>query len=160
MIEIRPAHIEDDEALKEIDEATWTPAVSPAPQPPSDRPFFHDRVDPDDVLVAVLDGSVAGYVAIGNTIPLPSHEHVLEVQGLAVAPRAMRRGVGRALMEAAVVEVEGRGARKVTLRVLGPNTAARRLYESCGFVVEGVLREEFRLDGQFVDDVLMARYRL
>jgi RimJ/RimL family protein N-acetyltransferase len=41
--------------------------------------------------------------------------------------------------------------------VLGPNAAARALYESCGFTVEGVLREEFLLDGQYVDDVLMAR---
>jgi len=33
----------------------------------------------------------------------------------------------------------------------------RRLYESCGFVVEGVLRGEFHVDGRDVDDVLMAR---
>jgi RimJ/RimL family protein N-acetyltransferase len=41
--------------------------------------------------------------------------------------------------------------------VLGPNTTARALYEGAGFVVEGVLREEFHLDGRYVDDVLMAR---
>ena len=34
--------------------------------------------------------------------------------------------------------------------------AARRLYESCGFTAEGVLREEFFLGGRYVDDVLMA----
>ena len=31
-----------------------------------------------------------------------------------------------------------------------------RFYERCGFVVEGVLRGEFHLDGEYVDDVLMA----
>jgi len=41
--------------------------------------------------------------------------------------------------------------------VLGPNAAARRLYDSCGFVVEGVLRSEFHVDGEDIDDVLMAR---
>lgn len=45
----------------------------------------------------------------------------------------------------------------MTLRVLGHNTGARRVYERCGFVVEGVLRGEFRIDGQDVDDILMAR---
>ncbi|EOD64089.1 GNAT family N-acetyltransferase, partial [Amycolatopsis vancoresmycina] len=61
------------------------------------------------------------------------------------------------LVEAAVAEARRRGARKVTLRVLGPNAGARRVYERCGFVVEGVLRGEFRIDGADVDDVLMAR---
>ncbi len=45
----------------------------------------------------------------------------------------------------------------MTLRVLGLNTAARRLYERCGFRMEGVLREEFLLEECYVDDVLMAR---
>ena len=38
------------------------------------------------------------------------------------------------------------------------NDRARRLYESCGFQIEGVLRDEFHLGGQYVDDVLMARF--
>ena len=44
-----------------------------------------------------------------------------------------------------------------SLRVLGENDAARRLYERAGYEVEGVLRGEFHLDGRDVDDVLMAR---
>jgi ribosomal protein S18 acetylase RimI-like enzyme len=88
---------------------------------------------------------------------MPSHAHVLEIGGLAVDPVRQGAGVGRRLVEAAVQECRRRGARKVTLRVLGPNTAARRLYDSCGFQVEGVLREEFLLEDRYVDDVLMAR---
>ena len=42
------------------------------------------------------------------------------------------------------------------VRVLAHNEAAVRLYEQAGFVVEGVLRGEFFLDGQYVDDTLMA----
>ncbi|MCZ9342980.1 GNAT family N-acetyltransferase, partial [Streptomyces sp. TRM76130] len=34
---------------------------------------------------------------------------------------------------------------------------ARRLYESEGFVVEGVLPGEFLLDGGYADDVLMGK---
>lgn len=34
--------------------------------------------------------------------------------------------------------------------------AARRLYESCGFIAEGILREEYFLDGRYADDVLMT----
>ena len=35
---------------------------------------------------------------------------------------------------------------------------ARRLYEACGFVVEGVLREEFLLDGRYADDLFLAHH--
>lgn len=52
-------------------------------------------------------------------------------------------------------DLGSRGARRLTLRVLGHDHVARRLYERYG-VVEGVLRAELVLDGEDVDDVLMA----
>jgi RimJ/RimL family protein N-acetyltransferase len=45
----------------------------------------------------------------------------------------------------------------MSLRVLATNHAAIRAYRSAGFDVEGVLVGEFVVDGQAVDDVLMAR---
>jgi ribosomal protein S18 acetylase RimI-like enzyme len=109
-----------------------------------------------DVLVAVVDGEVTGYVRLGRVSPVEASDHVLAVQGIAVEPAQQRRGVGRALIDAAAHEARIRGARRLTLRVLGANEGARRLYEASGFVVEGVQREEFFLDGRYVDDVLMA----
>ncbi len=157
MITVRTARVDDDAALAAIDELTWSAANSPAPPPEGPRAFFGERLDPADALVAEVDGVVAGYAALRATA-LPSHAHVLEINGVAVHPAAGGRGVGRRLVEAAVEEARSRGARKVTLRVLGPNAAARRLYARCGFVEEGLLRDEFLLLGRYVDDVLMARY--
>ena len=158
MIEIRTARAGDEAALLAVDKLTWTTATSPGLPPEGPRDFFGDRLDPADALVAVLDGTVAGYATLRNVIPIPSHAHVLEINGVAVHPDASGQGVGRRLVEAVADEARSRGARKVTLRVLGSNAVARRLYERCGFVEEGVLREEFLLDGHYVDDVLMARY--
>jgi ribosomal protein S18 acetylase RimI-like enzyme len=157
---IRPARATDDAALLAIDFATWTQLVSPTPVPtPADRPtFFREGRPPEMYLVAEIDGVVRGYVDLHQDIPIPSHAHVRQIGGLAVAPEAQGKGVGRHLIEAAVTAAKQQGATKVTLRVLGHNTGARRLYERCGFVVEGVLEGEFILDGQPVDDVLMARY--
>jgi ribosomal protein S18 acetylase RimI-like enzyme len=109
------------------------------------------------VLVAEDDGSVVGYVKVHQPLPLPSHTHVLEIGGLAVDPERQRVGAGRALVDAAVELARTRGARKLSLRVLGPNAPARALYEARGFRVEGVLVDEFFLAGRYVDDVLMAR---
>ncbi|MGW4064321.1 N-acetyltransferase family protein [Amycolatopsis sp. NPDC004747] len=157
MITIRAAREDDEAALAKIDERTWTPDVSPAPAPPPGTPFFDGGTRPGDVLVAEHDAVVAGYVRLGEGFDIPAHRHVAVIDGLAVDPDRQRLGIARQLVEAAVAEAGRRGARKVTLRVLGPNTGARRVYERCGFAVEGVLRAEFRIDGTDVDDVLMAR---
>ncbi|MFF4395910.1 GNAT family N-acetyltransferase [Streptomyces sp. NPDC001480] len=155
---IRTARPEDDEALTRIDVATWSHlhAVQPEPKPPY-RPFFSERHAVEDTLVAESDGRAVGYVRIGFPTPLDCNAHVRQIQGLAVADEARGRGVGRALIRAAVAEARRRGARRITLRVLGHNTPARGLYESEGFVVEGVLPEEFLLGGEYVDDVFMGR---
>ncbi|MEV7098443.1 GNAT family N-acetyltransferase [Amycolatopsis sp. NPDC051045] len=155
-ITIRTARAEDEAALAKIDERTWTSVVSPAPPPSPGTPFFDDDTRPEDFLVAEHDGVVAGYVRLAEGFGIPAHRHVRVIGGLAVDPDRQRLGIAQRLVDAAVAEARQRGARKVTLRVLGHNTGARRVYERCGFVVEGVLRGEFRIDGADVDDVLMA----
>jgi ribosomal protein S18 acetylase RimI-like enzyme len=155
---IRQSTSADGAALARVDLATWTTLTSPS-DPPDDSDgyvFFDERTRPEEVLVAEVDGVVVGYVKILPATPLPSNAHVLQIQGLGVDPGCQGRGVGQALLKAAVEAARARGARKLSLRVLGRNTTARRLYERCGFVVEGVLAEEFLLDGEYVDDVLMA----
>jgi ribosomal protein S18 acetylase RimI-like enzyme len=152
---IRIAVPADEEGLALLDRSTWSTlhAVSPPPE----GPFFDERHLPEDYLVAEAAGRVVGYVRIGRPTPLASNTHVLQIQGLAVAEEARGRGLGRALIRAAVTEARRRGARRLSLRVLGHNAPARALYESEGFAVEGVQPEEFLLDGAYVDDVLMGR---
>jgi ribosomal protein S18 acetylase RimI-like enzyme len=158
VIEIRRARPGDDRALATLDRATWSTLTSPAPAPPPepDWTFFNERVDIRDVLIAELDGQVAGYVRLSHPFPIESSSHVLHISGIVVDPTLQRRGVGRALLQAAEAEARTRGVRRITLRVLAPNDAARSLYEACGYAVEGVQRGEFYLDGEYVDDVLMA----
>ncbi|MET8474938.1 GNAT family N-acetyltransferase [Streptomyces sp. NPDC006422] len=154
---IRSAVAEDGAALDRIDRDTWSHLHAVKPLAPEPAPFFNERFGPRDHLVAELDGRLVGYVRLGLPTPLESNAHVRQIMGLAVSDEARGRGVGRALVRAAVELARRQGARRITLRVLGHNTPARRLYEAEGFVVEGVLPEEFRLDGAYVDDVLMGR---
>lgn len=156
---IRPATLEDEAALARLDRDTWSTlhAVQPRPQPPY-APFFDERHEPRDHLVAEADGGrVIGYIRLRPPTSLPSNAHILQIQGLAVAEDARGHGVGRALLRAALDEARRRGARRISLRVLGHNTPARALYASEGFVVEGVLTGEFLLGDEYVDDVLMGR---
>ena len=152
---IRRARNEDDAALQAIEVATFSWLAMPAGPPDPAARFFTDGDDPGDVLVAELD-RVVGYVRLRHPSRLPAGRHVLQINGIGVDPAYRRRGIARALLDAAIDESRSRGARKLTLRVFAPNVAAVGLYESAGFEVEGVLRGEFLLEGEYVDDVLMA----
>ncbi|MFF6784783.1 GNAT family N-acetyltransferase [Streptomyces sp. NPDC012510] len=156
--QIRAATFDDEDALGHLDRVTWSTlhSVQERPRQPYE-PFFNERYGPRDHLVAELAGTVVGYVRVVRPTPLACNGHVRQIQGLAVADEARGTGVARALLRAAQDEARRRGARRLTLRVLGHNTPARKLYESEGFVVEGVLPGEFLLDGAYVDDVLMGR---
>lgn len=155
---IRRAVLDDEQALVALERRTWSTlhSVLPAPEPPYDA-FFTHRNRPVHVMVAELDGRPVGYVRLVPPTQLASNAHVRQIQGLAVDLGARGRGVARALLNAAYEEALRQGASRITLRVLGHNLPARRLYESEGFVVEGVLPGEFLLDGVYVDDVLMGR---
>jgi ribosomal protein S18 acetylase RimI-like enzyme len=154
---LRIARPGDDAPLGRLDRDSWSTlfAVKPPDEPYGD--FFTGSSRPEDHLVAELDGRLIGYIKLGHPTPLLSNAHVRQIQGLAVDAQARGRGVGRALLDAAMEEARRQGALRITLRVLGHNAPARRLYEAAGFVVEGVQPGEFYLAGEYVDDVLMGR---
>jgi len=161
-ITVRPGRAEDEAGLARLDAASWTPASGfPSVMERSHDPFFSfftEDSPPLAHLVAELDGRLAGYLRLRPVTKLPESAHVLGVAGLAVAPGDRRRGVASALLAAAEQHARARGARKLSLRVLGTNAPAMQLYEGVGFRKEGVLRDEFRIGGRYVDDVIMAKH--
>ncbi len=150
----------DEDALTSIERETWSPLVSPSTYRPH---VFFETTRPEEVLVAILDDEVAGFLCLRPATPLASNAHVLMIDNLAVASSAQRKGVASALLEAAETSAAERKIDRLTLRVLSVNAAARALYERHGYQIEGELRGEFRLpigpDGAVVpvDDVLMAK---
>ena len=153
---LRFASLSDEDALAALDRASWSTLMTPAPVPAPGKPFFDEKTFPQDVLVALVDDEVGGYIKLGRATPLPASDHVVHITGLVVGEAFRRQGAGRLLLEAAAEQARAQGARRLTLRVLGNNEGARRLYESAGFAVEGVFAGEFFLDGAYVDDVAMA----
>ena len=155
MAELRSARAGDGEEIRRIDVATWSPRVTPGPRPDGERDLL-ERFGAENVIVAEVGEGLAGYLILGDWTDLDSSRHVLEVKGLAVDPARQGEGIGGALLDAGIERARGEGRRKLMLRVLGGNDGARRLYESRGFEVEGTLRGVFLLDGDYVDDHLMA----
>jgi RimJ/RimL family protein N-acetyltransferase len=73
-----------------------------------------------------------------------------------VAADARGRGVGTALLQAAVEWARSSGVRKLELHVFPWNEPAMRLYEKFGFEREGYRKAHYRRDGKDVDAILMA----
>jgi RimJ/RimL family protein N-acetyltransferase len=107
------------------------------------------------VLVAETDGRVVGRLSIGRETH-PASEHVADV-GLMVAEGYRRRGIGRALMEAAEAWAREVGVRKIELHVFPHNEAALALYEHLGYRRVGVRRGHFRRSDGYVDAILMEK---
>ena len=88
----------------------------------------------------------------------PASRHVADL-GLMIAAAHRRRGIGRALLEQAVAWAREAGVLKLELHVFPWNEPALRLYEAFGFEREGLRRDHYRREDEYVDAILMA-YRL
>ena len=61
-----------------------------------------------------------------------------DINQVAVEPFSRKKGIGRKMMEVLLQKLEKAGADAVTLEVRKSNEAAIALYESLGFVTEGI----------------------
>jgi [ribosomal protein S18]-alanine N-acetyltransferase len=80
------------------------------------------------------DGFVLVRVAAGEA----------EILTLAVAPAARGKGLGRALLQAAISKARALGAQAVFLEVGTDNPAARALYAALGFVKVGMRKAYYQ----------------
>ena len=106
-----------------------------------------------------LDGTfvaVAGSEVLGSLHVQPSSHGYGDV-GMAIAREWRGRGVGSALMEAAIEWSRERGLHKLSLSVWPHNAAAIALYRKYGFVEEGRRVKQFRRQsGELWDIVEMG----
>ncbi len=161
-VRIRPARPEDAVALVELgsaigrEEGGWLLTTSEWRTPAEERRYLRalKRYQHAAVFVAEADGRLVGRLSVARDTH-PSSHHVADL-GLMIAAGHRRRGIGRALLQQAVVWARGAGIRKLELHVFPWNEPALRLYEAFGFEREGLRREHYRRDSEFVDAILMA----
>ena len=92
--------------------------------------------DPDAaIFVCERDDGLLGFctVRIDRSPPIQVEVQRAEITDLTVRASARRRGVGRALVERALVWVEERGVERCEVRVASRNTEGQRFWRSIGF---------------------------
>src|SRR5205823_8804205 len=104
------------------------------------------------VLVALIEEAVVGWCDITPA----SFEGMIHVGRLGMGVKAGFRGqgIGKALLTAALERAFRQGLERVELEVFRSNTSAVQLYETHGFLREGVKVGARKLDGM-VDDILL-----
>jgi RimJ/RimL family protein N-acetyltransferase len=112
------------------------------------------RLDDAAVFVAESANGLVGRLSIARD-PHPASPLVADV-GLLVAEAYRGRGIGSALLDAAVAWSRRVGIRKLELHVFPHNQPAIHLYERFGFVQEGYRRAHYRRGDEVLDAVLMA----
>lgn len=97
-------------------------------------------------LVAEGEGTLVGFCSVATpSRDADTEEKTVEVGALYVAPDFWRRGVGSALMKAALDELRGQDWHEVILWVLPENNRALAFYGRIGFEVEdGIEKREER----------------
>ncbi|MGH3660288.1 MAG: GNAT family N-acetyltransferase [Micromonosporaceae bacterium] len=103
------------------------------------------------VLVAVEESVVAGYVSVG----FEAWNRLGQIHGLAVLPEARRRGIAKALVEAAVQRLRSQGARGVRVDTPVDNLTGRLFYQSAGFTEDHILTRYYADD---LDGVTYVRF--
>ena len=116
----------------------------------SEAAFLREAWTPSSVyVVAVQDEEVVGFAGL---------QQVLDegyITNIAVAESCRRQGLGRAMLSALVDHCRENGAAFLTLEVRQSNAAAISLYESMGFLPEGLRKNFYRQPTE--DAILMTK---
>ncbi len=129
--------------------------------PPDEAEMARRRQDILDAglpyLVVELDGAVAGFACAGPYRARPAYRHTVE-STVYVADWAVRRSVGRMLLEALIAACEAVGKRQM-VAVIGDsgNDASIGLHATVGFSHAGTLKDVGYKHGRWLDAVLMQR---
>jgi len=86
--------------------------------------------NPDGIFVCEADGEVVGYI----TTRLDPESKIGWIPNLATDPAHQGKGVGKALMQAALAYLKAAGMAAVKIETLEQNRIGRKFYPSAGFV--------------------------
>jgi len=150
---VRAARADDARAMADLFAAVAQEGDGIATEPPVDvaeRAAVFARSAGESV-VAVADGRIVGMLHVEVS------RHGFGEIGMLVDRGWRGRGIGSALVQAAVDRARGEGLHKLSLEVFAHNTAAIALYRKSGFTEEGRRRQQYRrASGELWDSIMMG----
>ena len=150
----------DAEAIRQIyniEVTGSTATLDLVPRSPEEQASWmvaHSGVYP--VIVADEAGEVVGFACLSPYRPRPGYATAVE-DSIYVAAEHRGKGIGRELLNAAVVMARTHGFHSVVARVSATQQASVALHQACGFDFVGVEREIGRKFGRWIDVAILQR---
>jgi ribosomal protein S18 acetylase RimI-like enzyme len=137
-ITLRRATLDDVDAVAPLFDAYRRFYAQPGDLPRA-RDFLRERIGRGEsaVLVAELDGAVAGFTQLYPMFSSVRMARIWILNDLFVAESARRRGVAQALLDGAARFARDQGAAGLMLETSRENAPARALYRAAGWSEDG-----------------------
>ncbi len=116
----------------------------------------HERLkNPGDLtLVCESNGDIAGVLTIQRGM-YKKNRHIANL-GIAIKKDYRNKKIGTNMIMEALIWSKDQGILKVNLEVFSINVNAIKTYRKLGFEYEGVRKNQFIIEGKYVDDILMT----
>ena len=150
---VRPASVADARPMAELFAAVAEERSGIATEPPVDvdARTVQFTASVAESIVAVASDRIIGLIHV------EVRRYGVGEFGMLVDRDWRGRGVGSALIQAAIDWARDQGLHKLSLEVFAQNAAAIALYRKCGFVEEGHRVKHYRrADGELWDSLIMG----
>jgi ribosomal protein S18 acetylase RimI-like enzyme len=154
VVTIRPASVDDADAVGEVHVRAWQSAYRGVmPDDYLDGLQAQDHAtrwrqhliapsSDEELLVVVDDHRVVGFASLGPAIDSDAPCDIGQLYAINLDPDVWGRGLGRALLKVATSRLRERGYVEAVLWVVPDNQRARRLYESEGWSDDDLRRDD------------------
>jgi RimJ/RimL family protein N-acetyltransferase len=119
--------------------------------------IYEDGVAEKNIfLVSEVENKIIGFTRLEGS-KLSRFRHKAEF-GICISKEYWGHGIGKVLLENALMLADAVGIEKISLTVLQTNIKAIQLYKRYGFVEEGLLiKDRIHKDGNYYNTVIMGR---
>lgn len=148
--------------------AILTPIIEARTFTAFDTPFtvdderrFIERLPARGIFHVAVDTNEERIVGLQNVAPFGDYTRAFDhvgVIGTYVDLTRRRQGIATQLFEATVRAAAGKGYQKLFAYVRADNPAALAMYTNRGFAVIGTAFRHAKIDGRYIDEILIERW--
>ena len=124
--------------------------------PEERRQWLAARGPRHPVIVAEAGGEVVGWGSLNSFNPRKAYDYVADFS-IYIERRWRGKGVGSRLLARLIELGRELGYHKLVLSAFPTNPGGMALYEKFGFRTVGIYKEQGKLDGQWVDTIIMEK---